>query len=643
MFSGQPIALVVAEEPEIARFAASLVRVEYDAEAHVTDVFEGRDEAVALEPSTKPPESIFGPPKPRGSAEKAFAAAEVRHAGEYYVPIEHHNPMELYAATVVWEGDGKLTIYDKTQGVQNVHRYVCGVFDMKPDDARVMSAYMGGGFGSGLRPQYEVVLAVLAARALQRSVRVALTRQQMYVLGYRPAMIQRIELGARPGGTLEAITHEAITVTSQYEDFYRQESGWSGLLYTCTNAKYAHKLARLDLPTPCDMRCPSAATGVYALECAMDELAVALKLDPLELRLRCYSDSDQHTNRPYSSKSLRACYHQGAEAFGWDKRSPEPRSMRDGNELVGWGMATGIWEALQMPIAVRIALSANGHAEVSCATSDIGTGTYTIMAQVAADMLGLPMENITIKLGNSTLPQSPVEGGSWIAASVSNGIATTADAIRGELLRLAKQMPNSPLADAGPNEVTLADGKLVSRLDVSRAVSIVDGMRHGAVDRIEQEKSTTFANDGSKAHNTHSAVFSEVKVDEQLGVIRVTRVVSAVAAGRILNTKTARSQIVGGVVWGIGMALHEETLLDHTFGRVMNANIAEYHVPVNADVHDIKVIFVDEPDATINRLGIKGLGEIGIVGVAAAIANAVYHATGKRVRDLPITLDKLQR
>ena len=551
--------------------------------------------------------------------------------------------MELYASTVVWEGEGKLTIYDKTQGVQNVHRYVCGVFDMKPDDVRVMSAYMGGGFGSGLRPQYEVVLAVLAARALERSVRVVLTRQQMYVLGYRPAMIQRIELGARPGGTLEAITHEAITVTSQYEDFYRQESGWSGLLYTCANAKYVHKLARLDLPTSCDMRCPSAATGVYALECAMDELAVALKLDPLELRLRCYSDRDQNTNRPYSSKSLRACYHQGAEAFGWDKRSPEPRSMRDGNELIGWGMATGIWEALQMPIAVRIVLSANGHAEVSCATSDIGTGTYTIMAQVAADMLGLPMENITIKLGDSTLPQSPVEGGSWIAASVSNGIATTADAIREELLRLAKQMPNSPFADAGPDEVALADGKLVSRLDASRAVSIVDAMRHGAVDRIEQEKSTTFANDGSKAHNTHSAVFTEVKVDEQLGVIRVTRVVNAVAAGRILNTKTARSQIMGGVVWGIGMALHEETLLDHTFGRVMNANIAEYHVPVNADVHDIKVIFVDEPDATINQLGIKGLGEIGIVGVAAAIANAVYHATGKRVRDLPITLDKLQR
>ena len=297
----------------------------------------------------------------------------------------------------------------------------------------------------------------------------------------------------------------------------------------------------------------------------MDELAVALDLDPLELRLRCYSDRDQNTDRPYSSKSLRDCYRQGAEAFGWHKRNPEPRSMRDGSELVGWGMATGIWEALQVPIAVRIVLSANGHAEVSCATSDIGTGTYTIMTQVAADMLGLPLESVSIKLGNSTLPQSPVEGGSWIAASVSNGIATTSDAVREELLRLAKQMPNSPLADATPDEVALVDGKLVSKRDRSRAVSIADAMRHGAVDRIEQEKSTSFPDDGSHAHNTHSAIFAEVKVDEELGVIRVTRVVSAVAAGRILNAKTARSQIMGGVVWGIGMALHEETLVDHQF------------------------------------------------------------------------------
>src|SRR5207344_1942106 len=393
-------------------------------------------------------------------------------------------------------------------------------------DVRVMSLFMGGGFGIGLRPQFQVVLAVLAARALQRSVRVVLTRPQMYVLGYRPAMIQRVAIGANAGGTLDVITHDAVTVTSQYEDFHRQETGWSGLLYKSPNAKYVHRLAKLDLATSCDMRAPSASTALFALESAMDELAVELKLDPLELRLRCYSDRDQHEDRPYRSKALRECYRQGAEAFGWDKRTPAPRSMRDGSDLVGWGMATGIWEALQVPITVRIVLSGNGHAEVSCATSDIGTGTYTIMAQVAADMLGLPLDNITIKLGDSTLPQSPVEGGSWIAASVSNGIATTAGAVRTELLRLAKQMPSSPLGNTAVGEVKLADGKLVSKGDASRSVSIADAMRHSAVDRIEQEKTTRPGNDIARAHHTHAAIFAEVKVDEQLGVIRVTRVVS---------------------------------------------------------------------------------------------------------------------
>ena len=398
MFNGQPIALVVAETSEIARFAASLVRVEYDKEAHVTDVYRQRDAAVPTKAPTDPIEAMFTPPKTRGTPDQALAAAAVRHEAEYFVPIEHHNPMELFASTVIFEGDGKLTVYDKTQGVQNVQMYLCGVFGMKPEDVRVMSPFMGGGFGSGLRPQFQVVLAVLAARALQRSVRVVLTRPQMYALGYRPAMIQRIAIGANTGGTLDVITHDAVTVTSQYEDFYRQETGWSGLLYKSANAKYAHRLARLDLPTSCDMRAPSASTALFALESAMDELAVALKLDPLELRLRCYSDRDQHEDKPYSSKALRECYRQGAEAFGWDKRNPEPRSMRDGSDLVGWGMATGVWEALQVPITVRIVLTANGHAEVACATSDIGTGTYTIMAQVAADMLGLPLDNISIKL-----------------------------------------------------------------------------------------------------------------------------------------------------------------------------------------------------------------------------------------------------
>jgi xanthine dehydrogenase YagR molybdenum-binding subunit len=630
-FNGQPIAVVLAEDSETARFAATLVHIDYEEETHATDLHARIDKAHVVEK----------PDKPRGNAAKAYAASAVRHEGEYFIPIEHHNPMELFATTVVRNGDGKLTVFDKTQGVQNVQRYVCGIFGLKPDDVRVMSPFVGGAFGSGLRPQYQVVLAVQGALQLKRSVRLVLTRDQMYGLGYRPATIHRVALGARNDGTLDAITQEAVAMTSQYEEFSRNDTSWSALLYKSTNAKYEHKLARLDVPTPSDMRAPGAATGVYALECAMDELAVALKLDPLELRLRCYSDRDQNNDTPYTSKQLKECYRQGAEAFGWSKRNPAPRSMRDGTELVGWGMATGIWEALQMPTATRIVLTANGHAEVSCATSDIGTGTYTIMAQVAADMLGLPIDNVTVKLGDSSLPQAQVEGGSWTAASVAHAIAATADEIRRELLGLAQKMPGLPMAGLKPDDVVLADGMIAARKAANRSVSLADAMRHGGVDRVEREKLAEFAEDTRHARNTHSAIFAEVKVDEQLGIVRVTRVVDAVAAGRILNTKTAASQIMGSVVWGIGMALHEETLIDHTFGRVMNANIAEYHVPVNADVHDIKVIFVEEPDSTVNPLGIKGVGEIGIVGVAAAVANAIYHATGKRVRDLPITLNKI--
>ena len=630
LFSGQPVALVLAEDWETARVAASLVRVEYENELHVTDLHAERGKAFAIE----------RPVKPRGNAAKAFAAAAVRHEAEYFVPTEYHNPMELFASTAIWDG-GKLTVHDKTQGVQNVQKYLCGVFDMQPDEVRVISSYMGGGFGAGLRPQYQVVLAVLGAQALKRPVRVMLTRAQMYALGYRPATIERLAIGANAGGTLEAMTHEAIAVTSQFEEFARNDTGWADLLYKSPNSKYEHKLVNLDVPTSCDMRAPGAATGVYALECAMDELAIALKTDPVQFRLQCYSDRDQSSGLPYTSKQLRECYRQGAEAFGWDKRNPEPRSMRDGKELVGWGMATGVWEALQMPASVRIVVTANGHAEVATAASDIGTGTYTIMAQVTADMLGLPIDNISVKLGDSTLPQCPLEGGSWIAASVCNAIANTARAVRSDLLEMAKGMKESPLAGTDVGEVALVDGKIVSKRDASRAIPIASVMQHGNAARIVREEANHFPEDKAHARNVHSAIFAEVKVDEELGVIRVTRVVDAVAAGRVLNLKTAHSQVMGGVVWGIGMALHEEALFDHRFGRVMNANIAEYHVPVNADVHDIKVIFVDEPDETINPLGIKGLGEIGIVGVAAAIANAIYHATGKRVRDLPITLDKV--
>jgi xanthine dehydrogenase YagR molybdenum-binding subunit len=430
-------------------------------------------------------------------------------------------------------------------------------------------------------------------------------------------------------------------MTSRFEDFQRNSVGWSSQLYRCANVETSQKLVKLDHNTPCDMRAPGGAEGLYAIECAMDELAYAAGLDPLELRLINYSDKDQIEDKSFSSKELRECYRQGAERFGWSKRKPQPRSMREGSELVGWGIATGIWEAMQMPASARAVLSANGSVEIASATADIGPGTYTMMTQVAADMLGVPLDHVTAKLGDSALPDAPVEGGSFTTSSVGSAIQAACRAVQEEMLRLAQRSAGSPLAGAKLDEVTFADGK-IRRRD-GREMSLTDAMRAGKVDRIEKEANAEPNEDSKFAHFSHSAIFAEVKVDEQLGVIRVTRVVNVVAAGRILNPKVAESQILGAVIGGIGMALHEETVTDHRFGRFMTHNLADYHVPTNADVHAIDVIFVDEKDDEINPLGVKGVGEIGIVGTAAAIANAIYHATGKRVRDLPITIDKLLR
>jgi xanthine dehydrogenase YagR molybdenum-binding subunit len=636
LFSGQPIALVVAEEFEIARFAASLVRVEYEQESHVTD-FDAQRRRGAV--SKRDPAHATA----RGNPTRAFEQAAVRIKAEYRMPVEHHNPMEPFAATAVWEGDDQITVFDKTQGPQNCRNYVAGVFGMPREKVRVLSPYVGGGFGSGLRPQYELPLAVLAARALKRSVRLTLTRQQMFTLGYRAANVQELALGANSDGSLASFRHDVVAMTSQFEDFQRDFVNWSSLLYRCANAELGQRLVKLDQNTPCDMRGPGGTEGAYAIECAMDELAYAANIDPLELRLVNYSDRDQIENRPYSSKQLRECYRQGAEKFGWSNRNPQPRSMRDGNELVGWGMATGIWEAMQMPARAKAVLTANGSVEIASATVDIGPGTYTMMAQLAAEMLGVPLDNVTAKLGDSALPDAPVEGGSFTTSSVGSAIYAACRAVQKELLVLAQKMAGSPLAGAKLDHVVFAEGKIRHKNDASREVSVADAMRTGKADRIEKEASAGPNEDGKYSHFTHSAVFAEVKVDEQLGVIRVTRVVNAVAAGRILNPKVAGSQILGAVVGGIGMALHEETATDHRFGRFMTHNLADYHVPVNADVHAIDVFFVEEKDDEINPLGVKGVGEIGIVGTAAAIANAVYHATGKRVRDLPITLDKLMR
>ena len=641
-YNGQPVALVVAETFELARYAAKLIHITYEVEPHETNLKQKQDSARAPEVGfinlLKPL-----PPKGRGQAGKAFVEAPVQVLSEHAHGIEHHNPLELFATTVVREDDGKLTIYDKTQGVPNSLMYITQVFGLSGDDVRILSPFVGGGFGSGLRPQYQLFMAVMASLELKRSVRVSLTRQQMFTFGHRPTTLQWVALGASEDGKLEAIMHEAISETSRFEDYTETIVNWSGSLYQCDNVKLEYKLVPLDMYTPMDMRAPGAATGVPALEIAMDELAYKLGMDPLELRLKNYAEFDQNKGKPYSSKELRECYRQGAERFGWANRTPEPSSMKDGNRLVGWGMATGTWDALQMPAKVVATLSMDGKLTVGSATADIGTGTYTIMTQIAAETLGLSLENVTFKLGDTSLPLAPVQGGSYTAGSVGSAVRNTCEKLAKKLFQLAQKIKESPFATAQWEEVQFSDGHIQLKKDPSQAISFTEIMRKRKVNSLQQ-KSTTMPDllkQRKYTRQSHSAIFAEVKVDPDFGTVQVTRVVSAIAAGRILNPKTARSQILGAVVWGISKALEEESVVDHQFGRIMNHNLGEYHVPVNADIYDIDVLFVEEHDEIVNPLGVKGLGEIGIVGVPAAIANAIFHATGKRIHELPITLDKV--
>jgi xanthine dehydrogenase YagR molybdenum-binding subunit len=641
-YSGQPVALVVAETLELARYAASLIRIQYEEEEHDTalehNLHRARAPKMGVVSLLKPP-----PPKPRGDFEKAFKAAAVKVSGEYVHSAEHHNPLEMFATTVVFEKNDKLTIYDKTQGAPNSQLYVSQVFGIPFKDVRVISPFVGGGFGSGLRPQYQLFLAVLAARELKRSVRVSLTRQQMFTFGHRPATVQNVSLGASADGKLEAIRHDAIGETSQFEDYTEVVVNWAGMLYPAQNVTLTYNLVSLDVYTPIDMRAPGGVTGMSALECAIDELAYKVGLDPVEFRLKNYTERDLNADLPYSSKELRECFRQGAERFGWANRTAEPRSMRNGHTLVGWGMATGIWDSMQMPARAEAVLTVNGKLRVSSATADIGTGTYTIMTQIAADTLSMPIEDVIFRLGDTDMPLAPIQGGSWTAATVGSAVKVACEDLGNKLFKMAQKMKQSPFANVKREEVIFENAHIRLKADPSVAVSLLDivGTNGG---RAVSETSTSLPNmleQRKYARAVHSAVFVEVEVDEDFGTVRVTRAVTAVAGGRILNPKTARSQIIGGMVWGISKGLEEESVLDHQFGRFMNHSLSEYHVPVNADIQGLDVIFVEETDTIVNPLGVKGLGEIGIVGMPAAIANAVFHATGKRIRSLPITLDKL--
>ncbi|MGI4862911.1 MAG: xanthine dehydrogenase family protein molybdopterin-binding subunit [Janthinobacterium lividum] len=641
LFNQQPVALVVADTFELARYAASVLRIEYDVADFNTDI------EVASPQAFEAPRGKTGflpPPKPKGDMDAAYAEAPHKIAGKYTHEAQHHNPMELFGTTVDWLGDGKkMKIYDKTQGAPNVQQYIAKIFGLSTEEARVISKFTGGAFGAGLRPQYQVFLAVLAALELKHSIRVVMTRSQMFSMGHRPHTVMDIRLAADDQGYLQAMEHNALGETSQFEQETETVVNWSGIVYKVPNYKFDYKLTRLDINTPADMRAPGAATGNFAIESAIDELAYEAGVDPLEFRLLNYTYTDPTENKPFSSKRLDDCLHEGAARFGWDKRNPEPRSMRDGNLLVGWGMGTGCWDASMQKAAAKASLSADGHLTVSSATNDQGAGTYVIMTQMAAQTLGLPMAQVTFNLGDTEMPAAPVQGGSWTANSVGAAVQNACQEVGKKLLKLAQKMDDSPLDGIDFEDAQFVDGHIRANEDISRSVAIADILAASGEDKIEADGKAmpNPINMLKYSMHSHNAAFVEVKVDEDLGTVHVTRVVNAVAAGRIMNPKTARSQVLGGTVWGISMALMEETYTNHDLGRYANHNYAEYHIPVNADIHKIDVIFVEEEDDIASPIGVKGVGEIGMLGVAAAICNAVYHATGKRVRDLPLTIDKL--
>jgi xanthine dehydrogenase YagR molybdenum-binding subunit len=632
-FNAQPVAVVVAETFEQARYAASLVKVTYDQAPHATDLRSVMDSAFAA--GREMPD--------RGKPEEAFAAAEFKVDAEYYIPIEHHNAMEPHATVANWE-DGKLTVYDKTQGIQGTTGYLAAAFGIERANVRVLSPFVGGAFGAALRPGPNLIIAAMAAREVKRPVKVVISRRQLATAhGYRPESIQNIKISADKSGKLTSIIHQAVHNTSAYENFSESLVGISRNLYACPNVRTVAKIARTDMQTPLWMRSPGMVSGAFALESALDELSYKLKIDPLELRLINYAETDPDTGRPFSSKELRECYRIGAERFGWKNRKPEPRSTRDGQYLVGWGVATGTWGAFFSPASARVTLKADGSVLVESGTTDIGPGTYTTMSMIAAAQLGVPLERVTFRLGDSELPSAPAQGGSTTTASVGTAVQECAQIVQKELIDIESKREASPFSGIAFENIAFEDGKVFVKGRPETATTIAEILGRNNLGHLTATHTTRpdFGERGKYATASHGAQFVEVKVDEEIGQVRVTRVVQASAAGRIINPKGAHSQEMGAVVWGVGMALMEHTEVDHRLGRIMNPNLAGYHVPVNADIGSIETIFVPEEDKIVNPLGAKGLGELGLVGIPAAIANAVYHATGKRIRSLPITPDKL--
>ncbi|WBA44075.1 xanthine dehydrogenase family protein molybdopterin-binding subunit [Hymenobacter canadensis] len=655
-YAGQPVAIVVADTLEHAQQAAAKLRVSVTAEAPVASYQDTK--APRYNPGGKPNADAEGT-KRRGKAAEAFAAAPAQVTATYTHATNHHSPMEPSATIAHWEAADRLTVYDATQGVSWQQRALSAILGLPQDQVRVITKYLGGGFGCKGPIWPHSVLTALTAKAVGRPVKLVLTRPQMFTsVGHREDQEQTLRLGATKQGKLLALLHEKTSTTSPWDDYAETNSKFMGMLYQCPNFEATTKLVKGNVMTPTWMRAPGEAPGSFALESSLDDLAYQLGLDPVQIRLVNHADKDPATGQPWSSKSLKQCYARGAELFGWSKRNPKNGLTRDGKYLVGWGMATATYPVNDSQGNARVRLYADGHAVVQVAATDLGTGTYTVITQVAADCLGIAPDKVRFELGDSALPTTNISGGSMGAGTFASSVYTAAQDLWEKLTKMAVKDAKSPLFRAKPADVEVVKGRLQLKANPAKGEEFAALMKRASLTDLEgfgqgkygagyeaAQAGAAKADDAGKesGHAMYSfgAHFCEVQVDPELGTVRITKWVSVVAGGRILNPKTARSQVLGGATMGIGAALMEKTVRDPNLARYTNATLADYHVPVNADIPDMTVEFIDEKDPYINAMGVKGIGEIAIVGTAAAVGNAIFHATGRRLRSLPMTPDKV--
>jgi xanthine dehydrogenase YagR molybdenum-binding subunit len=637
-YANQPIAVVIAETLEAATEGAALLAPRYEIEPA----------RVGLDATTSfvPPTVGVGNPAnvQHGDVEAGLAASTNTIAGTYETPAQYHNPMEPHAIVAAWDGD-RLSIDTPSQGMAMAQGRLAGILGIAPENIHIRSPFLGGGFGSKGFITGPQILGVIAARVVGKPVKLVLRREQMFgPVGHRAATRQTLRLGSDGDGKLTALDHHTKTMSSTFDDFFEPASDISHALYASAAIATSHEAVRNDIGTPLFMRAPGEATGSIALESAIDEMAHACGIDPLAFRLKNYAEIEPTSGRPFSSKALRECYRQGAERFGWARRPLAPRQMRDRDGLlVGWGIGTAIFPAIMFAASAKAVLRRDGSGVVEIGAHDMGQGAWTALAQIAADGLGLDLDRLEFRSGSSDLPDGGIAGGSAHTATAGTAIHNAGAEVIAHLANLATNDERSPLYGAGNAGVIARGGRLIRRDDESRGESYADILGRAGLAQIEGRGAVNadpFAQ-SDYAKFAHGAVFAEVKVDPELGQIRATRAIGAFAAGRIINPRMVRSQLYGGMIWGVSFALHEQAVVDPRSGRTMNANLAEYHIPVNADVPSLETILVEESDPHVNALGIKGVGEIGITGTAGAVANAVWHATGVRVRKFPITLDRL--